>query len=72
MIEAISASEQIAGRELRWELIDEPRIGDHRWWISDLKAFRDDYPAWDVTYNVDAILREIYERNVDSWSAIEA
>ena len=34
MLEAIAACERIAGRELEWELGPEPRIGDHRWWIS--------------------------------------
>ncbi len=39
MLEAIEICERIAGRELRWELSDEARIGDHRWWISDLDEF---------------------------------
>ena len=38
MLEAIEACERIAGRELEWELSDEARIGDHRWWISDLAS----------------------------------
>jgi CDP-paratose 2-epimerase len=29
---------------------------DHRWWISDLDAFRSDYPDWDITYDVEAAL----------------
>ena len=37
MLEAIDACERIAGRELDWTLSDEARIGDHRWWISDLE-----------------------------------
>ncbi len=36
MLEAIEMCERIAGRELDWTLSDENRIGDHRWWISDL------------------------------------
>ena len=39
-----SCCEAIAGRELDWALGPEPRVGDHRWWISDLAAFRRDYP----------------------------
>jgi CDP-paratose 2-epimerase len=46
MLEAIEACEAVAGRELDWELSESPRIGDHRWWISDLAEFRADYPAW--------------------------
>ena len=44
MLEAIAACERIAGRELDWELGPEPRIGDHRWWISDLRAVRGRLP----------------------------
>jgi len=64
--------EQIAGQELGWDLGPEPRIGDHRWWISDLAAFKADHPGWGLQYGVDEILREIYEQNVESWSAATA
>ena len=67
MLEAIDLCEEIAGRALQWELSDENRIGDHRWWISDLEPFRRDYPGWDITYDVPAVLREIYEQNAELW-----
>jgi CDP-paratose 2-epimerase len=69
MLEAISACERIAGRELAYTISDEARIGDHRWWISDLSAFRKDYPGWDVTFGIEDVLREIHEHNVEQWSA---
>jgi CDP-paratose 2-epimerase len=68
MLEAIELCEQIAGRELEWELSDQARMGDHRWWISDLRPFQADYPSWRLEYDVETILREIYERNVDHWT----
>jgi CDP-paratose 2-epimerase len=68
MLEAIALSEQIAGRELDWELGEAPRIGDHRWWISDLDEFRRDYPEWGLNYGIEEILREIYDQNVERWS----
>jgi CDP-paratose 2-epimerase len=46
----------------------EPRIGDHRWWISDLSEFIADYPEWSLSYDVESILREIHDANVDRWS----
>jgi len=67
MLEAIDACERIAGRELQWEMGEEPRIGDHRWWISDLEPFKADYPDWDLRYGIEEILREMYEQNVDRW-----
>jgi CDP-paratose 2-epimerase len=69
MLEAIELCEQIAGRELQWQLSDANRIGDHRWWISDLVPFRRDYPDWNITYDVEAVLREIYEQNAEQWLA---
>ncbi len=72
MLEAIQACERIAGRELRWTLDDTNRIGDHRWWISDLAEFQRDYPEWELTHDVDSILAEMYELNADSWTAAAA
>lgn len=62
MLEAITACGQIAGRELEWTLEDRPRVGDHRWWVSDLQAFRTDYPAWKPKYqNIEAVLSDIHD-----------
>jgi CDP-paratose 2-epimerase len=69
MLEAIDLCEEIAGRQLRWRLDGTNRIGDHRWWISDLEPFRRDYPDWEITHDVRAILRQIHDRNVERWTA---
>jgi len=68
MLEAIALCQEIAGRALNWEISDSPRRGDHRWWISDLREFQADYPEWKLEYNIEGMLREIYERNVDHWT----
>jgi CDP-paratose 2-epimerase len=68
MLEAIALCERIAGRELDWRLDDRARIGDHRWWISDLGPFRADYPEWELRYGIEETLREIHEGNVEAWS----
>ena len=67
MLEAIALCEQIAGEQLNWTLSDENRIGDHRWWISDLGPFRRDYPEWDITFDVPVVLKEIYDHNAELW-----
>jgi CDP-paratose 2-epimerase len=69
MLEAIAKCERIAGRELQYELSDEARMGDHRWWISDLGEFRRDYPQFELEYGIDAVLAEIHAVNVDGWAA---
>jgi CDP-paratose 2-epimerase len=68
MLEAITACERIAGRELDWTLADDNRIGDHRWWISDLEPFKRDYPQWDIRYGIDEILTEIHDQNLELWT----
>jgi CDP-paratose 2-epimerase len=52
MLEAIALCEELAGRKLDWSLSDEPRVGDHRWWISDNGPFIRDHPGWDVEHGV--------------------
>jgi len=70
VLEAIELSQQIAGRELAWTLSEQARAGDHRWWISDLRPFKADYPEWQPAYDVETILREIHEANAEQWTAV--
>ena len=72
MLEAIEVCERVSGRELDWQLSDENRIGDHRWWISDLAPFEADYPGFRLRYGIEDILREMYEQNVERWTAAAA
>ena len=67
LAETTALCEQIASLELNWELSDHNRVGDHRWWISDLDQFRADYPDWSITYDVEMVRREIYEENAEQW-----
>ena len=69
LVEAIEACERIAGRELDWELGETPRIGDHRWWISDIEEFRADYPSWEIRHGIDEMLTQIHEANAERWTA---
>jgi CDP-paratose 2-epimerase len=66
-IEAFGVAEQICGREAKINYVEQARIGDHQWWISSMAKFQEHYPNWSMTYDVPAILREIYEANVDKW-----
>ena len=56
-----------AGAALDWTLDEQHRIGDHRWWISDLEPFRRDYPDWQMAYGIERILREIHDQNQELW-----
>src|SRR5215212_1920052 len=69
MLEAIEVCERIAGRELDWELSPDARIGDHRWWISDLREFQRDYPEWKLTHGIESILQQIHDVNAERWAS---
>jgi CDP-paratose 2-epimerase len=66
-IEAFTIAEGICGRAANVNYVEQARLGDHQWYISDMGRFRGHYPEWTMTYDVPAILREIYEANVDKW-----
>ena len=72
MLEAIAICERIAGRELNWEMSDQARVGDHRWWISDLDEFGSQYGGWRPQRDLETILREIYEANAERWASTPA
>ena len=61
MLEAIALCEEISGRKLSWEYVEDNRIGDHIWWISDVRKFREHYPEWNFRYGLQEILEEIHE-----------
>src|SRR2546429_4829193 len=61
VIEAIGHIEELCGRKLEYKLSDAARSGDHIWWISDVRRFQKDYPAWHYEYDLKRILKEIIE-----------
>jgi CDP-paratose 2-epimerase len=66
MLEAIQLCEQISGRKLKWTYVEESRIGDHIWYISDVRRFQSHYPGWKYRYGFREILKEIHAACVDS------
>ncbi len=61
VIEAIAMAEARTGRKLDWVHVDQPRIGDHQWWISDVRKFRARYPDWSYRYDIGAIITDIHD-----------
>jgi CDP-paratose 2-epimerase len=60
MLEAIEMCEQISGKKLNWSYEETNRIGDHIWWISDVRKFQAHYPTWKFRYGMRDILEEIH------------
>jgi CDP-paratose 2-epimerase len=60
MLEAINLCEEISGKRLTWKYEEANRIGDHIWWVSDVRKFQEHYPAWKFRYGLREIAEEIH------------
>ncbi len=66
ILEAIDKINEIAGTNWdNYTLSDDNRVGDHIWYISDLSKFKNDYPNWDITIDLDETIRQMvdFEKN---------
>ena len=61
MLEAINICEELSGREMKWTYEENSRVGDHIWWISDVRKFKSHFPEWEYRYGIREILEEIVE-----------
>ena len=60
MQEAIADCERITGNKMNYSYVEDNRIGDHIWWISDVRRFQAHYPDWRYQYDIQRILGEIF------------
>lgn len=72
MQEAIALCESICEKRMDTAYVNENRVGDHIWWVSGLAKFESHYPAWKITYDVPAILREVHAANLQRSEAAPA
>ena len=59
ILEAMARIETMTGRKIRTEYSEKARVGDHICYISDLRKIRAHFPAWNVTRDLETILKEI-------------
>jgi CDP-paratose 2-epimerase len=64
ILEAFKTVENISGKEMIYEYVDQNRQGDHMCYISDLSKMKNDYPNWDITKSLQSTLEEI----IDAWN----
>jgi CDP-paratose 2-epimerase len=67
IIEALKLCEEITGNKVKTAYLENNRIGDHIWWISDVSKFRSHFPNWNHTKSLQDILGEIFSFNKDKW-----
>lgn len=61
MIEAIELCERITGKKMDVSYTDTNRIGDHIWYVSDVRKFIRHYPNWYWQHDLEKTLLEIYD-----------
>lgn len=59
IIEAIKKVEDISGVKAKLKYVDQNRVGDHIWYVSDVSKFKKDYPDWSYKYDIDATIEDI-------------
>ncbi len=64
ILEAFRLIEEISGRKMRFEYVDQSRKGDHICYISDLTKLREHYAKWQITKDLRTTFVEIF----DAWS----
>jgi CDP-paratose 2-epimerase len=64
ILEAFDRVEQLTGRAMAFEYVDQPRDGDHICYISNLKSFKSHFPRWEITKSLDDIFTEI----INAWT----
>jgi CDP-paratose 2-epimerase len=58
--EAIVMVEELTSYPMKLSYIHEPRIGDHKWWISDIRKFQAHYPRWTHQFDIRGMIGDIY------------
>ena len=62
ILEAIELTEKICGKKAFYEIRNNPRRGDHIWFISNNDKFIKNYPNWKISYSIDMIIRDIVNK----------
>lgn len=59
VLEAIARFEELIGKTLKVEYVEDNRVGDHICYISNLRRLKADYPQWETTRSLDDIFQEL-------------
>ena len=62
IIEALNMVENIADIKIKKNILKENRIGDHIWYVSNTKKFKNKYPNWKQKFSTQKIINELIEQ----------
>ncbi|MGK7952423.1 MAG: NAD-dependent epimerase/dehydratase family protein [Xenococcaceae cyanobacterium] len=63
ILEAFALAEKYSGKAMKYNYVEENRIGDHICYYSDLRKMRQHYPQWDISVTLEETIAQI----VESW-----
>ena len=61
MQEAISMAEELTGKKMSYTYVEDNRIGDHIWYVSDVRKFQNHFPEWSYKYSLQDIFVQIQD-----------
>lgn len=61
MLEAITICERISGNTMSYSYQETNRIGDHIWYVSDVRKFQSHYPDWTWKYDLKQTLQQMHD-----------
>ena len=65
ILEALNIIEDTLKVRIKRKILKTNRIGDHIWYISNLKKFKKHYPNWRQTYSTKKIINELIRKFQD-------
>jgi CDP-paratose 2-epimerase len=63
ILEAIALVEKTTNRNIDYIILDNPRVGDHIWWISSNEKFQSHFPNWKIQFSLTDIILEIHDQS---------
>ena len=60
ILEAIELTKKLSKSKYdNFKIVNNPRIGDHIWYITDYSKFRKQYKSWHIQKNIKVTIKEI-------------
>ena len=59
IIEALNLVQKITGIKINKKILKQNRVGDHIWYVSNMRKFRKHYPKWKQLYSTKKIINEL-------------
>ena len=61
ILEALKIVEDEAKIKIKRKYLKQNRVGDHIWYISNMKKFKNDYPKWRQKFSTKKILVQLID-----------